>query len=199
MPTRTLAPHPSPAVPDALRALIALSHHRWSLPVLSYMQRKGGARLIELVRTLRIHRESLRSTLDALEAAGWIRPNTGYGHALRPELVFTRPGETIGPAVVDLMESITGFGREEPLLRKWALPITWLLNNDITRFSDLKSQLPGITPRALTAILKELIETELATRAVGSDYPPTVVYGLSRRGQQIGRRLGELVQAIEGA
>lgn len=186
-------------MPDALRALIALSHHRWSLPVLAHMQRKGGARLIELVRALRIHRESLRTTLDALEEAGWMRPNTGYGHALRPELVLTRPGESIGPQVADLMESITGFGREEPLLRKWALPIVWLLGEGITRFSDLKARLPGITPRALTAILKELIEVELVTREVGSDYPPTVTYGLSRRGEQVGRRLGELVRAMEGA
>lgn len=160
------------------------------------MQRKGGARYAEVVRLLGVHRETLNQTLDTLAGQGFLRQAGGYGHSLRPELVLTPRGVRIGPPAVDLIEALDGLGLEGVLLRKWALPIVALLLQGDLRYADLARSLPGVSPRALTLILKELIKAEVVQRHVGQEYPPTVRYGLGQRGRSIASRLQALAERL---
>ncbi|MEO7994353.1 MAG: helix-turn-helix domain-containing protein [bacterium] len=191
MPTHTraavTAPPPSPQL---VALLVHWSQHRWTLPVLGYMQRKGGARHAELLRSLGIGRESARLTLDWLVDQGWILRNTGYGHALRPEYVLSSRAIPHGKAICDLLEVLEGQGIEEVALRKWALAVLLVLGKSGDRFGNLKSQLPGITPRALTQVLKALQESGVITREIGEGYPPTVHYAPSSVGRLVQSRLG---------
>ena len=49
------------------------------------------------------------------------------------------------------------------------------------RFSELRGELPGVSPRALTLALKALAEAGMVERTVLASYPPQTVYRLADR------------------
>ncbi len=66
---------------------------------------------------------------------------------------------------------------------RWKINIlSFLLNQGKLRYSELKSKLPGISERILSAKLKELERDELITRHVYPQVPPKVEYELTKRG-----------------
>src|SRR4029453_1519623 len=133
----------------SMSTLVALFHNRWSVPILAELHRQRGSRFVTLARTLGMSRESLRRTLAALIAGGWVGRNPGYGHPLRPEYVLTTSGEalarTCGPRVDRLREDEL----EEVGLKKWSMPVVFALAAGPRRFSELRERLEGISPRAL--------------------------------------------------
>lgn len=154
--------------------LIALFHHRWAAPVLAELERQRGSRFAALVGVLGLGRESLRRTLDALIDLGLVARNPGYGHPLRPEYKLTADGEPVARRCRRLLEAIGD--EREVALRKWSLPVLVALRRT-GRFSELREELPGITPRALALALKDLQSAGLVERVVDEDaYPPTVRY-----------------------
>ena len=68
-----------------MSSLVALCHHRWSLPVLAEIGRTRGSRFATLTGRLGVTGESLRRTLAYLQEKGLVERNEGYGHPLRPE------------------------------------------------------------------------------------------------------------------
>ena len=159
------------------RSLIALFHHRWAPPVLALLDDREGARFVELQRKLDVGRESLRRALDALVELGYVRRNPGYGHPLRPEYVITAAGrESAGIA-----RRATNAAARDTLLRKWSVPVLAELR-DGRRFSELRSSLQGVTPRALALALRDLESARLIRREVLPTRPPSTVYRATRRG-----------------
>ena len=77
---------------------------------------------------------------------------------------------------------------EDVVLRKWSLPVLTALAEP-SRFSELRAELPGITPRALALALKDLQAADLIERRVEDAYPPRAVYSATRQG----RRLQQIV------
>ena len=154
--------------------LIALFHHRWAAPVLAELERQKGSRFAALVGILGLGRESLRRTLDGLIALGLVERNPGYGHPLRPEYKLTAAGAPVARRCRRLLDDV---GEERELvLRKWSLPVLVALRS-AARFSELREELPGITPRALALALKDLQAAGLVERVVDEDaHPPTVRY-----------------------
>ena len=73
-----------------MSSLVALCHHRWSLPVLAEIGRTRGTRFATLTGRLGVTGESLRRTLAYLQEEGLVERNPGYGHPLRPEYLLTR-------------------------------------------------------------------------------------------------------------
>ena len=159
-----------------MSSLVALCHHRWTLPVLAEIERTRGSRFATLGGRLGVSNESLRRTLRALEADGLVARNTGYGHPLRPEYVFTRRGGRLGPRARRLLDALSG--HEEIGLKKWSLPVLAALDEP-RRFSELGAALPNVTPRALTLALKDLLAAGLVRRTVLEGYPPSTVYELT--------------------
>jgi DNA-binding HxlR family transcriptional regulator len=171
------------SIPDA----IALFHYRWAAPILAELRRQKGSRFAALAGILGVSRESLRRTLTALIALGLVARNPGYGHPLRPEYVLTPRGDDVAQRCARLLAAV-GDDRELAL-RKWSLPVLIALQH-AGRFSELREDLPGITPRALAMTLKDLQAAGLVERRVDEEaYPPTVVYAATRAARPLQRAL----------
>jgi len=93
--------------------------------------------------------------------------------------VFTTRGGQLGPRARRLLEAL--HGHEEIGLKKWSLPVLAAPR----RFSEIRAALPDATPRALTLALKDLQRAGLVRRTVTDDWPPAVVYELTRPAEPI--------------
>jgi DNA-binding HxlR family transcriptional regulator len=151
--------------------LVDLFHHRWSAPALALLDDRGGVRFVEIQRKLDVGRDSLRRSLDALMALGYVRRNEGYGHPLRPEYLITEAGRQAAALARRVSES----SRRETLLRKWSVPVLAELDEP-RRFSELRASLPTVTPRALALALRDLETAELVRREVLPTRPPSTRY-----------------------
>ena len=165
--------------------LIALFHHRWAVPVLAQLHRSRGAKFVTLVNRLAVSRDSLRRTLGALIDQGWVMRNPGHGHPLRPEYLLTKAGTRVAPWCVRAMKLIRALGVEHVALRKWSLPVAFVVARGRVRFSQLRDSLSTSTARALTHTLKELQSEELVERTVSDEYPPATYYRLTNRGRKL--------------
>jgi DNA-binding HxlR family transcriptional regulator len=168
------------SIPD----LVALFHHRWAPPTLALLAERGGGRFVELQRKLAVGSESLRSALDALIDLGYAERNPGYGHPLRPEYVVTATGRDVGTAAARVLAA----GDPELLLRKWSVPVLAALG-DGRRFSELRADLAGVTPRALALALRELEAGRLVRRTVLPTRPPSTLYRTTAAGRRIAASL----------
>jgi DNA-binding HxlR family transcriptional regulator len=173
-----------------IEPLVALCHHRWSLPILTELHRDNGAKFVTLVQRLKISRDALSRTLDALVQLGLVKRNTGYGHPLRPEYILTAPGKQIGQDVLELLHQIQQLEATNIALKKWTLPILHAIHQRINRFSSLRETLPSISPRALTLTLQDLEQLAWLTRVDGS-------YELSATGTKLAETLAPLTQKLE--
>lgn len=72
----------------------------------------------------------------------------------------------------------------------WTPNVIWYLSAGPRRFSELKDDLAGISPKMLTQRLKKLEADGVVHREVKPTSPPTVEYSLTELG-------GELMPAIE--
>jgi len=154
-------------------SLLALCHHRWSLPVLAEIGRTRGSRFATLAGRLGVTGESLRRTLAYLQAEGLVERNLGYGHPLRPEYLLTADGRRAAPDARRLLATLAG--REDVGLKKWSRPVLGALEEP-RRFSELRAALPEATPRALALALKDLQAAGLVSRRVLGGYPPSTLY-----------------------
>ncbi|AFU58915.1 putative transcriptional regulator, HxlR family [Candidatus Nitrososphaera gargensis Ga9.2] len=79
--------------------------------------------------------------------------------------------------------------------KKWALLIiNEIGNHKRIRFSELKSELRGITSKTLTNTLDDLRENELVVRQAFNETPPRVEYGLTKDGIDLHRAIIPLLQ-----
>jgi DNA-binding HxlR family transcriptional regulator len=178
-----------------LEPLIALCHHRWSLPILAELQRDNGTKFVTLVQRLKISRDALSRTLDALTQLGLIKHNTGYGHPLRPEYILTAPGKQIGQDALELLNHLQHLEASNSstlniALKKWTLPILHAIHHRIDRFSSLRQTVPNLSPRALTLTLQDLEQLNWLMRSEGS-------YELSAIGKKLAETLEPLTQKLE--
>ncbi len=180
----------------ALNRFITLFHRQWAVRVLVELQRSRGAKFVTLHSRLGVGRVTLRATLDDLIAEGWVLRNPGHGHPMRPEYVLTAAGVRLAPCLGRLLGTVRRLDIEPIAFRKWTLPVTWALGDAPRRFGELRRQLPGITPRALTLSLKDLEGDRLVQREVFNDYPPVTSYSLDRRARPVYRALVPLVRAV---
>jgi DNA-binding HxlR family transcriptional regulator len=169
-----------------------LFHYRWAAPILAELHNTAGSKFITLTRKLAAPKESVQRSLQRLIRVGWVKRNSGHGHPLRPEYLLTAAGEPIAQSCARLMAQLSGGSLEELALKKWSMPIVSSLGKGPQRFSELKSELSGITSRALTLALKELVEQRLVEREVSNGYPPTVVYRLEKSSRGLQRSISGL-------
>lgn len=177
--------------------LVPLCHHRWSLPALAALDAAGGAtRFAELGTQLRAARGPLRAAIDELVALGFARRNTGVGHPLRPEYFLTPLGRRAAPAAAGVVKQLQRMDLDPLGFRKWTIPISAALDAGPMRFSELRSALDPVTPRALTLALRDLDAEALVARAVEATWPPTTRYRLDVRGRRLARTLRPLAEAL---
>lgn len=154
-------------------------HFRWSVPILDEIYHQGGARFVTILNRLGISRSVLTSTLGKLIDAGLVIRNPGYGHPLRPEYLLTPGGGKVAQFCKDLIEYIREHKADRLVQSRWALRILFLLIKGGIRFSELRSRLAPITPRALSEELKLLSSEGYIKRKIVDGYPPTTIYELT--------------------
>lgn len=69
---------------------------------------------------------------------------------------------------------------------KYKALIVWKLMSDTLRFSQLRKEVPGATPKMLTQQLRELEAAGLVVRTVFPVVPPKVEYSLTAFGRSLG-------------
>jgi DNA-binding HxlR family transcriptional regulator len=87
--------------------------------------------------------------------------------------------ECAAPSVLNLIAS------------KWTVMVMHVLRDDVKRYSELTSAMPGITQKVLTATLRKLERNGIVERTVYPVVPPKVDYKLTKLGY-------ELLHATEG-
>ena len=172
--------------PQSLRALAT---GRWTVPVLALLADEKGARFARLVGALGLPRDSLVHTLDHVTALGWVMRNPGHGHPLRPEYVLTSAGQDVAAACARMMTARRRLDIAPASLPRWSLPIIGRLGEDWARFSDLKTDLAPVTPRALSLNLKQMVAGRVVARRVEQSYPPAPLYALAPAGRELAMSL----------
>ncbi|MEX1994211.1 MAG: helix-turn-helix domain-containing protein [Steroidobacteraceae bacterium] len=67
----------------------------------------------------------------------------------------------------------------------WTPSVIWKLSGGPRRFGELQRDIPGISPKMLTARLRELSDKGVVIRKVLPSSPPSVEYSLSDLGQEL--------------
>jgi DNA-binding HxlR family transcriptional regulator len=177
-----------------LEPLVNLVHYRWALPILSELYRNNGCKFVTLVERLKLSKDALSRTLNALLEQDLVMRNPGYGHPLRPEYILTAKGQQIGQAVFELMQTLERLEITDIALKKWSLPIILVLQ-DQPRFTDILERLPGLTTRALALGLGQLRQARLLEPFEGST-GSRKNYSLNLNGQELAVKITALVLAI---
>jgi len=66
----------------------------------------------------------------------------------------------------------------------WKMPILWRLREKTLRYGELKKDLPHITHKMLSSVLRSLEAEGLITREVYPVVPPKVEYTITKRGKK---------------
>lgn len=64
----------------------------------------------------------------------------------------------------------------------WKMPILWRLREKTLRYGELKKELPHITHKMLSSVLRSLEKEGFITRKVYPVVPPKVEYTITKRG-----------------
>ena len=156
--------------------LALLFHRRWAVPVLAELHRARGAKFVTLTSRLEASPGAVRAALDHLQSLGWVGPNPGYGHPMRPEYILTPDGERLAVPCDTLDRTLAALDVRPIALRKWSMPTLDALREGPARFGQIRSALAGVTDRALSMALGDLLVVQLAARSLVDGAPPTATY-----------------------
>jgi DNA-binding HxlR family transcriptional regulator len=67
----------------------------------------------------------------------------------------------------------------------WTTTVIWQLSGGPRRFGELYRDMPGISPKMLTARLRDLEKKHVVMRNVVPSSPPSVEYALSELGKEL--------------
>jgi DNA-binding HxlR family transcriptional regulator len=155
-----------------------------------------GLKHATLLHRLEVSREALGRALASGLDQGWLMPNSGVGHPLRPEYLLSPAGLRIGPECARVLRVLEKLGATDLGLNKWSLPVLAAVASGYRRFSELRRVLPEATPRAISIALQDLADAGLLTREVRETFPPSSVYVPSlvgRRASAAARRLARTI------
>ena len=166
-----------PSTNGGLDQLFGLVRSQWFLPVLAELGANSmRGRAAVLRHRLGLSHSMAKRTLAAMVEGGWIRPNPGHGHPLRPDYLLTEMGAALAPHAMAILAErqrrqlpLTGIG-------KWHLPLLVALGDKPARFSDLEDRLAPVTPRALSLQIKRSVDAKTVLRIVQPAYPPVALY-----------------------
>jgi len=68
---------------------------------------------------------------------------------------------------------------------KWKALILWHLGDGTLRYSEIRKNLPKVTPKMLTQQLRELEDSGLVKRFIYTQIPPKVEYSLTEAGKSL--------------
>jgi DNA-binding HxlR family transcriptional regulator len=171
----------------SLEELITLSRNRWAVALMADLAAHKGARFVELINRLGLPRDSLVRTLEAMKVAGWVIPNPGHGHPLRPEYILSEAGAQIAAGAGEIARAQVELGIAPGSLTRWGLPLVRAIVLGHARFNALSRILVDASPRALSQGLSSLADQSLITRELVDARPPVSLYGLTPGGALLAR------------
>ena len=80
----------------------------------------------------------------------------------------------------------------DKIANKWTILIIYALTQGMKRYSDLKQQIVGISPKMLIQILRNLERNGLIKRDIYPTVPPRVDYSLTPLGESLAEPLAVL-------
>jgi DNA-binding HxlR family transcriptional regulator len=171
-------------------------HYRWSVPTVARIHRDGPQRVSQLQQAFNASRDTLADTLRRLEQAGVIvRQPTPRG-----AICFLTPaGHAVGEACIEAVDAVQAMDIVPLALKKWPMLVLVAIGRGSGRYNQVRADLPGITPRALTLALKDLQAAGLVERTIEHTYPPSSLYSLTERGQGLFPVMNHLCCAAEAA
>lgn len=170
--------------------IIELHRNRWMVPLLADLAAHNGARFVEMVNRLGIARDSLVRTLQTARDAGWVIPNPGYGHPLRPEYILSESGHAVSGIAGALVGIQRQMGLDPGALTRWGVPLVHAIDRGHRRFNALSRILTPASPRAVSQGLRTLTEHRLVARDLVDGFPPIGLYDLTDRGKMISTAIG---------
>ena len=170
--------------------LVKLTSRAWSLPILAALHEGVPGRQAPLLLASGASRTAFTASLAHLIEVGVLERNPGHGHPLRPEFRLTSIGKNCAKIASKVTQIATG-DREAALLRRsWTVPVLAVTQSP-RRFSEIKSELPQITDRALSKSLDALVESDWTLREVDTiKRPPHSTYRAVNAGGLIGKAWG---------
>ncbi|MBB6498798.1 winged helix-turn-helix transcriptional regulator [Pedobacter cryoconitis] len=76
--------------------------------------------------------------------------------------------------------------------KRWVSEILVLIGQDISRFSQLKECLNGISDNVLSSVLNELVKSELVKKEIFQQVPLKVEYHITKSGSDLTKVMHEL-------
>ncbi|MGY0035735.1 winged helix-turn-helix transcriptional regulator [Pedobacter sp. NJ-S-72] len=76
--------------------------------------------------------------------------------------------------------------------KRWVSEILVLIGKDISRFSQLKDCLNGISDNVLSSVLNELVKSELVKKEIFQEVPSKVEYHITKSGSDLTAVMHEL-------
>ena len=166
--------------------LLRLSQGRWFVPLLAEIG-EDGARSVSLRKSLGLSASMLRRSLGQMQEQGWVKPNPGHGHPLRPEWIVTEKGSTLVPNCQEIIDARRSLGLPDNATGRWHLPLISELAQREKRFGELQNALSPVGPRALSQALKRGIALGQVSRRLEEDYPPVAIYGIADKARPLAR------------
>lgn len=165
--------------------LVKLTSRAWCLDILASLASDIPGRQAALLAATGATRTAFRQSLNHLFELGLVERSPGHGHPLRPEFRLTVRGKVVAGIASRILDVVL---REEvgAVLRKtWTVPVL-AVTSQPKRFSVIRSDLPGITDRALSKSLQLLQDQDWIARDVDpAGRPPRPTYMAINTGEVI--------------
>jgi DNA-binding HxlR family transcriptional regulator len=156
----------------------------------------GALRFVELLHELGASRDTLTETLGSLLESGLIERKAAEGERYMA-YTLTASGKRLAPLCLECVAAARELDARRVALKKWPMVVLVGVGRGQARYNALKADLPGITPRALAAALKDLETDGFVTRGIEEGYPPRTHYRLTERGEQLLPPMAALIEACE--
>jgi DNA-binding HxlR family transcriptional regulator len=76
--------------------------------------------------------------------------------------------------------------------KRWVAEVLLLIIHDISRFSQLKESLVGISDNVLSSVLNELVKSDLITKKIFNEVPLKVEYHITPSGAELTKIMNQL-------
>jgi DNA-binding HxlR family transcriptional regulator len=76
--------------------------------------------------------------------------------------------------------------------KRWVAEVLLLITHDVSRFSQLKETLTGISDNVLSSVLNELVKSNLITKKIFNEVPLKVEYHITPSGSELTKVMHEL-------
>lgn len=181
------------SMPHSFNSIFA---RRWAVPILAQLVHTKGCKLVTLTNNLEGSRDSLKASLELLDTLGFVEPNPGRGHPMRPEYILTARGSLVSGPAASLVRAFDKAGMADLALKKWSMPTLHAVDSGANRFGSIVETLRSATDRAVSIALNDVQSMSMIQRTLIDDRPPRNAYTLTRKAKRLSPILVDMHDAM---